>query len=299
MERAMTAGRIAFIGFGEVGQSLSAALARTAGPAISAFDIKFSDPHSAPSKAIAQSSANRCASAAECVEGASLVLSAVTAAATIDAATSAAPAIARNVWYFDLNSASPAAKAEAARLINDAGGRYIEASVMSPINPKRLAAPILLGGPFATEFEAVARRSGFSGAAAYADAYGKTAAAKLCRSVIIKGMEALMIEALLAARHYGVVDDVLESLEDLIPHPDWRGHARYMISRAALHGARRAEEMKEAADSVAAAGVDPLMSRAIARRQTLAAMNAVGAGEIALPALLDAMRNGSGEERPA
>lgn len=293
----MTAGRIAFIGFGEVGQSLSAALARAAGPAISAFDIKFSDPHSAPSKAISRSSASRCASATECVEGASLVVSAVTAAATVVAATSAAPAIARNVWYFDLNSASPAAKAEAARLINDAGGRYIEASVMSPINPLRLAAPILLGGPFATEFEAVARGTGFSSAAAYADAYGKTAAAKLCRSVIIKGMEALMIEALLAARHYGVVDDVLESLEDLIPHPDWRGHARYMISRAALHGARRAEEMKEAADTVAAAGVDPLMSRAIAQRQTLAALNAACAGEITLPALLDSMRNGSGAER--
>ncbi len=294
----MTFSRIAFIGFGEVGQSLSSALSGAADCSISAFDLKFSDSRSEPSQAILQLAAGRRASAAESVRGASLVISAVTAAATIDAARSAAAAIGHDAWYFDLNSASPAAKVEAARLINDAGGRYVEASVMSPINPRRLAAPILLGGPFAAEFEAVARRFGFSGAAAYADAYGKTAAAKLCRSVIIKGLEALMIEALLTARHYGVVDDVLDSLDDLIPHPAWRGHARYMISRAALHGARRAEEMKEAADTVAAAGVEPLMSNAVAMRQTLAATKAACAEITALPALLDAMRDGSGEERP-
>ncbi len=287
--------QIAFIGFGEVGQSLGEELAGASGCTIAAYDLKFSDALSAPSQVIAQSRIARCESAIESVAGASMVISAVTAAATIEAASSAAPAISRDAWYFDLNSASPPAKAEAARLINDAGGRYVEASVMSPINPRRLAAPILLGGPHAASFEPVARTVGFSGAAAYSSEYGKTAAAKLCRSVIIKGMEALMLEALLTARHYGVENDVLTSLEDLIPHPDWRGHANYMISRALLHGVRRAEEMKEAAVTVASAGVDPWMANATVMRQSLAGIHRACAGEDTLQAVLDAMRAGRGD----
>ena len=46
----------------------------------------------------------------------------------------------------------------------------------------------------------------------FSDEIGRASAAKMCRSVIVKGMEALLGESLLAARHYGVESAVLESL---------------------------------------------------------------------------------------
>src|SRR5205814_2940164 len=76
----------------------------------------------------------------------------------------------------------------------------------------------------------------------------------MCRSVIIKGMEALLAESLLTARRHGVEDAVLASLQDLFPVGDWRALARYMISRSLQHGRRRAEEMREAVKTVAEAG---------------------------------------------
>ena len=80
----------------------------------------------------------------------------------------------------------------------------------------------------------------------------------MCRSVIVKGLEALLAESLLTARRHGVEEAVLASLPDLFPVGDWRKLARYMISRSLQHGRRRAEEMREAARTVAEAGVEPL-----------------------------------------
>jgi 3-hydroxyisobutyrate dehydrogenase-like beta-hydroxyacid dehydrogenase len=93
----------------------------------------------------------------------------------------------------------------------------------------------------------------------------------MCRSVIVKGMEALIAESLLAGRHYGVEATVLDSLTNLFPSLDWNAHARYMMSRSLQHGARRAEEMREVARTVSDAGVEPWMSRACVERQGWAA----------------------------
>src|SRR3954471_9077966 len=86
-------------------------------------------------------------------------------------------------------------------------------------------------------------------------------------SVMIKGLEALTTECMLAARHYGVEQEVLRSFADALPHEDGPGLARYVISRALLHGKRRAEEMREVARTVQEAGVEPMLSRSIAARQ--------------------------------
>jgi len=93
----------------------------------------------------------------------------------------------------------------------------------------------------------------------------------MCRSVMIKGIEALLTESLLTARHYGVDATVLASLSDLLPVGDWNRLAAYMISRSLEHGKRRAEEMREVAQTVAEAGIAPLMTRACVERQDWAA----------------------------
>ncbi len=264
---------IALIGFGEVGQVLAADL-----------------PNVAHSYDVDASKGAGCATVKAAVCEADLVISAVTAAQTAAAAHSIAAYIAPNAWFMDLNSASPEAKIAAATAIDSAGGRYVEVAVMSPIEPKRLGSPMLLGGPHAEAFAPVVQALGFTGATFYSDVPGKAAATKLCRSVMIKGLEALISESLLSARHYGVEDTVLESLNNLFPHTDWPGYARYMISRTLEHGTRRAEEMREAARTVAEAGITPWMSEATAERQAWAPALAIALKHDDLKGLLDAMR---------
>ncbi len=285
----MTLSRIALIGFGEVGQILGKDLAANGVEDISAWDLKFDDADSGPSRALTGNYVTASANAQDAVKGADLVISAVTAAQTITAAQSAADAIGPGGFFADMNSASPSVKTKAAAIINDAGGRYVDLAVMAPIAPKRLTTPMLAGGPHAQALIDAVSGLGFDGAAFFADEYGKAAAAKMCRSIVVKGIETLLTEALLAARHYGVDASVITSLDDLFPGRDWNRLARYMIARSLEHGARRAEEMHEVAQTVCDAGVDPLMSTACAERQNWAAVRKAAMNEAALAPMLDAI----------
>ena len=221
---------------------------------------------------------------------AELVISAVTAASDVDAAKSAAPGLAKGGFYLDVNSVSPVVKQACAKLVEDAGGRYVESAVMTPIGPKRIASSMLLGGPHAGEFLERAKPLGFAGAKAFSPIVGQASATKMCRSVIIKGMESLLSESMLAARHYGVEKTVLASLSDLLPAGDWEKIALYFISRTLEHGTRRAEEMREAAETVHQAGIEPLMALATSKREDWAAQFKQALAGDGLYGMLDAIR---------
>ena len=263
--------RICLMGFGEVGQVLAADLRERGFQNLIAWDLKFRDNDSTLRSRARSMSIDAAESAAQAAARADLVLSAVTASQNVAAAQSVAQHLAPEAFFVDLNSVSPAGKQQAQAVIATGAGRYVEAVVMAPIAPQRIASPILLGGPEARRFAALAHTLGFSGIEMFSDQVGKASAAKMCRSVIVKGLEALLTESLVAARHYAVEDTVIDSLRNLLPGPDWKSLAPYMISRSLLHGARRAEEMREAANTVAASGLQPWMSSACAQRQEWAA----------------------------
>jgi 3-hydroxyisobutyrate dehydrogenase-like beta-hydroxyacid dehydrogenase len=279
--------RICLIGFGEVGRILAADLADAAD--LSAFDVLFDRPDSVPARALGNHKVHAGSSSKEAVTDADIILSAVTAASDLDAAKSAAEGLKRSAFFVDFNSASPGMKQRAAAVVEGAGGRYVEAAVMSPFPPKRLATSMLLGGPHAGAFLERAKALGFSGASVFSDRVGPASATKMCRSVMIKGIEALLTESMLAARHYGVEEAVLASLSDLLPVGDWEKLARYMISRSVEHGVRRAEEMREVAVTVREAGIAPLMSAAVAERQDWAAGHKSALAVEQLGAILDSI----------
>jgi 3-hydroxyisobutyrate dehydrogenase len=258
--------RIGILGFGEVGQIFARDLRKAGVADIKVFDIAFGRPDSAPSLALKGSAVHACKTAAELAQNSDLVISAVTAASTLAAAESLVRGIGKESYVLDLNSASPSVKRAAAAAIDGAGGRYVEAAVMTSVPPHGIRSPMLLGGPHVGEFLAAAEGLGFN-ATNYSDAVGKASATKMCRSIIVKGFEAIVTESMLAARRYGVEESVLASLTDLLPHPNWPELARYVISRSLEHGKRRAEEMREAARTASEVGVAPLMSLPTAERQ--------------------------------
>lgn len=292
-----TFARVCLIGFGEVGQILADDLVAAGVGHLTAFDILFSTKGSIPSKAIAERGGVHAApNAPEAALGCDLILSAVTAASDLDAALSVVRGLSAGAIYVDLNSVSPRAKRQACAVIEAAGGRYVEAAVMSPFPPKRIGSPMLLGGPHAEEFRARSLRFGFKGEV-FSDEIGPASATKMCRSVLIKGLEALLTESMLAARLYGVEETVLDSLSDLLPVGDWQKLARYMISRSLEHGTRRAEEMREVAQTVRDAGVEPLMSFATAKRQDWAANYKSALSEPGLGEMLDFILDGGEPHR--
>jgi 3-hydroxyisobutyrate dehydrogenase-like beta-hydroxyacid dehydrogenase len=290
--------RICLLGFGEVGQTLGADLRERGLRSLTAWDLKFLNGDDALASRARSLAIEVASHAQQAVSNASVVLSAVTAAQAVAAAQSVAPYLPSEAYFVDLNSASPSAKQEAQRAIETGQGRYVEAVIMAPISPKRIASPILLGGPHARGFAPVARDIGFSGVEVFSETIGQASAAKMCRSVIIKGLETLLTESLVSARHYGVENTVIESLQNLLPGHDWRKLALYMISRSLLHGTRRAEEMREVAVTIAEAGLHPWMSNASAERQQWAAQFRELATQEPLEAMLDQLRAASREKTP-
>ncbi len=263
-------GSVALIGLGEVGGLFARDLRAKGVETLYGYDPKLRDLDSAPALNQLRYRITACASAAGAAGQAEMTICAVTAAQTERAAAAAAEAIVGGAIYLDLNSASPGAKKAAAAAVTAGGGRYVEAAVMTPAPTHGIASPMLIGGPHARIFLPYAEALGMRVKIA-SEEYGVASATKLCRSVMIKGTEALIAESMIAARYYGVDMNVLNSLSDLMPNPDWEKLAQYMLSRSLEHGGRRAEEMREAARTVAEAGVEPLMANATVERQEWAA----------------------------
>lgn len=255
--------KIALIGYGEVGRILAEDLVPH-GHALDACDLKAALP--AYREHAAKTGVELVPTHAQAVQGAELVISAVTASQAVPVAEACAPGLAKGAFFLDFNSASPGAKIRAAGIVNAAGGRYVEGAVMTSIPPYRIQVPLLLGGPDAAALEPVLNAIGFA-AKVSSDKLGVASATKMCRSVMIKGLEAMVIESFTTARHYGVEDAVLSSLKETFPGIDWEKQGAYFFQRVIEHGRRRSEEVREVAETVREAGLTPWSASGTAERQ--------------------------------
>ncbi|MBL8308164.1 MAG: NAD(P)-dependent oxidoreductase [Rubrivivax sp.] len=256
----------ALIGCGEVGRILAEDL-RSQGVAVAAFDLKLADARGDAMRTHAQQhGVALAASHAEAVQGAGIVVSAVTASQAVSVAEACAPALKPGAFFLDFNSASPGAKIRAAGVVNAAGGRYVEGAVMTSVPPYRIQVPLLLGGPDAAALEPLLSARGFAAKVA-SEKLGVASATKMCRSVMIKGLEAMVIESFTTARHYGVEDAVVASLYETFPGIDWEKQAAYFFQRVIEHGRRRSEEVREVAETVREAGLTPWSASGTAERQ--------------------------------
>jgi len=260
--------RIGHVGYGEVGTILSQALKAQGVAWIGTWDIVLADPAQASAMAARARAAGiePCESAAALYREATVVISAVTASNTYIAAQDAGRSIRPGTFYLDLSSASPDTKARAAKLVEEAGAHYVEAGVMTSVPPYGIGVPMVVGGERAAELARTLAPFGFA-MEVVSQNIGVASAIKMCRSVIIKGMEALVIESFTTARKHGVEARVLESLKETFPGLDWEKQGAYFFSRVVKHGKRRAEEMREAAVTVREAGFDPCMAAATAEKQ--------------------------------
>jgi 3-hydroxyisobutyrate dehydrogenase-like beta-hydroxyacid dehydrogenase len=265
--------RISFIGFGEAGQAIASGMKDAGVERISAWDILFPEQAGAPLKAAGEAIGVRAAaSAADAVRETDMVISAVTAASSVDAARSVAPHLTGRPYFLDINSVSPGHKHETAGLLSERA-RYVDVAVVAAIHPARHRTPLLIAGPHAEEIAPLLRELEMQ-LSVVGPETGSAAAIKMIRSVMIKGIEALTLECFLAAARAGVLNEVTTSLKNNYPTLDWGQIADYNLERMASHGERRAAEMEESAATLRELGLDPLMAQSTVERQR--EMGAIG-----------------------
>src|SRR5215475_11933095 len=260
--------QIGFIGFGEAGSSIARGLRSADVSGIHAFDINADAPDLGPviQQRAADTRTTLVRSSRELARANEIVFSTVTSSSALAAASAAAPFLNANHFYAGLNSVSPALKREIAAVISDSGARFVEVAVMAPVLPYGHRVPMLLGGPFAGAFAAVVLPLGMR-CDVLAGSIGCAAAVKMCRSIVVKGLEALMCECVLAAKPFDADQQVFASLGESFPGIEWKKLADYMVGRVVMHGERRAREMEEVARTLRTIGIEPIMAEAAARRQ--------------------------------
>ncbi len=266
---AMQLQRIGLVGYGEVGKVFSFGLKDKPGvAAVGAWDLKFAQGEQAAAERAhaVQAQLQAHASMQSLCESSDFVISAVTASNTLAVAKEAARFLRPGTVFLDLNSASPGTKQQAAAAVDAAGAHYVEAGVMTSVPPYGIRVPMLLGGARAGELAQWLTDWGLD-AKAVSQELGVASAIKMCRSIMIKGLEALVIESYTPAREYGVEDHLLPTLAETFPSIDWPQQGAYFFSRVVQHGKRRAEEMRESANTVREAGFAPLMTASIADKQ--------------------------------
>lgn len=264
---------LGFVGFGEAAYHLAKGL-RGAGVARTfAFDIHSQTPGKGEiiRRRAAETGTQSMDSAAALAGAADVIIAAVTADQAVAAAKQTAACLTARHLYADINSISPAAKQAVARAVTGAGARFVEVAVMAAVPPHGHKVPLLLGGAAAPEFEALFAPLGMRMEVVSTSQIGRAVAVKMFRSVIYKGLEALMFECVLGASHYGAEPRVFASLEKDFPGVDFKKLADYMVGRVVVHGERRAREMDEVAATLRELGIEPMMAEATARRMDWAA----------------------------
>ena len=266
---------IAFIGFGEAAQAMANGLAKEPSVrALSAFDIRFADAAQA-SDLLAKAGARKVKAHSamnDAVAGADIVLSLVVGSAAVKVGEEAGKHLKPGQIFIDLNSIGPDAKKRVAEAMAKGGSAdFVEGAVMARVPPYEHKVPILLAGKAAERAAALLNKCGME-IEAVGQEIGQACAVKMIRSIIVKGVEALLIESLTAAEKAGVRERILDSISQTFPGLDWRQTATYYIGRTQQHGARRVTEMKEAAATLESLGLQPILSTAIS--ETIGAAHA-------------------------
>lgn len=282
--------RLALIGFGEAGSTF--ARAGQWNGAATGWDIREERRALMPECGVAAA-----ADAQAALDGVALVLSLVTADSALPVASDYARWLSPGTIWCDMNSVSPETKRQAAAQVEEAGGRYVDVAVMAPVDPKALSVPLLIAGAAAQEAMGMLNALGFANTRVVGDEVGRASAIKMIRSVMVKGLEALTAELVLAADSAGVLDEVLASLDASEKQVSWAERADYNLDRMIVHGLRRAAEMEESAKTLAGLNIAPMMTE-----NTVNWQQAIGELAISPPkglrAKIDAIKASPGFKRP-
>ena len=259
--------KVGLIGFGEAGSTF--AIAGRWGKRAHVFDSKTGDGPDREAMLEAYRAAHvlGASSLDDALSDVDLVLSLVTADQALAVAEAAVRCMAPGALYCDMNSVAPQTKQAAAQAIEAAGGHYVDVAVMAPVDPARLSVPLLLSGERAEEAQARLEALGFANTQIMGTAVGRASSIKMIRSVMVKGLEALTAECVLAAQAAGVLRDVLGSLDASEKVRSWETRADYNLDRMLVHGTRRAAEMEEVVKTLEALGTGAAMTRGTVERQ--------------------------------
>ncbi len=263
MKESLTVG---FIGFGEAGFEIAKGLHAAGAAPIFFCHLHRNDPQRAAlaRRRACESGATALDSSGQVAGRSDYILSVVPPEASLAAAESAVPHLGPGKVYLDLTSSSPEEMRAAAMRVEASGAAFIDGAMTGSLPVEGLKVLIYVSG---REAERVAQR--FNGYGMNLQAVGpepgQASAIKLILSVATKGFEALLVEMLLAAHHFRVEAEVMQSLNHFFAR-GLDGVVNRFVGSDAVYAGRRVREMESSVNLLEKLGVEPLMARATVQR---------------------------------
>lgn len=241
---------IAILGLGEAGRRYARGLAH-AGADVRGFD---------PAHDLGDPDVPQFATLAETLAGADVALSLVTGHAAASVAREALPHMPEGAVYADLNTGAPELKQRIAQLAADRDLPMADVAVLAPVVRDGLRTPLLASGSGAGGFAAGLGPFGVPVTVVDGPA-GEAARLRLLRSVFMKGLAAVVIEGLGAARAMGAEDWLREQMARELG-PDGDELVERLADGTRRHAVRREHEVRDALAALDAAGEPADMTRA-------------------------------------
>lgn len=264
--------RVGIVGYGEAGGAFAAGLVR-AGVSVVVFDTRLAEPGGEELRRRARAAdVALVEDVGALVDGAQVILSLVTSSAALPVARDLARHLTADHLVADLNSTSPGLAREVFRVIATTGAAFADVAVMAAVPPHGHRVPLLACGPGASQLASLDIGLEVD---VVDGAPGAASAIKMLRSMLVKGLEALLLEFAVASRRFGATDRVLTSLNGTLPTDDWRELASYLLARTAQHGERRGHELEEVSEMLRELDMEPYMAAAGAQRLLWAAHRGV------------------------
>jgi L-threonate 2-dehydrogenase len=244
-----TALRIAFIGQGEAGSLIAGGL-HAAGVDVVGFDVA---PPVNPTVPMVESIEHA-------VAGADIVISINSSTVSRRVAEQVAPLLEPGAIFADLNTGTPALKKSLAALLPD--GVFADVAIMKPVPGLAEKVPMGVAGPAARRFVELLEPLGLD-LEYVSEVPGEAAARKLLRSILAKGMAAVLIDCLWAAESMGLQDWAYEEIQREFESSSAATAKRYLTGTA-QHLKRRQIEMMDVTEMLNEVGYQSAMVDGVA-----------------------------------
>jgi len=239
---------IAVFGLGEAGSEISAGLAG-AGHRVWGYD-----PRNVPTPP----GITRVSQPEEAVTHADFVFGITAATDATEALNQALASIPSEAVYADFSTASPGLKKS---LAGNAAARdlaFVDVALMAPVPGKGINTPVGLSGNGAQALADLLRQVS-TPLEIVSDVPGDAALRKLLRSVMMKGLAALLIEAMRAGNKAGVGDWLWRNMAEQLTVAD-ESLLRRLVLGTKQHALRRLHEMEAAGELLKELDIDPVMT---------------------------------------
>lgn len=259
---------VGFVGFGEAARCFASHLAQQQAGKILAFCSGRTNrpPYSEPFRAHARASgAELIDTLDELLGRADVVVSAVVVATAEEVGAAIADGLRPGTLVVDINASTPSRKRFVAEAVTANGGAYVDANLMGAVSIYGAKVPLYCSGDGAERFASLFAPLGFAVDVAGPLA-GAAATVKMLRSVVTKGIEALVVEAMVAASLAGVRREALRGICGPMDATTFSAFVDMCIRTDVLHAERRAVEMDGVADGIRELRLDPIMTEATAAR---------------------------------